>query len=257
MDGALLMPHILAFTSTPEPTDAVDAVGAVMTALARTLHLTAEQRRLPTGTHGTCAAVLLAVDEPTVRLAMLPHSPGNASLLVTEVIRQCPKPVVLVPRDLRAAAPELIERILVPLDGTTESAETVAETVALYAASGADIVVLHVFDETTVPKFWDQAVHARKSWDEEFLPRSLLQPSRRAPGAAHRQPGREHRGRCCDGAGRPDRPQLGAEPLSRAGPHGPDRGRTIQHSDPAAPLPSSDARDRWRCPAGVETAAGS
>src|SRR5450759_493115 len=187
MDGAPLMPHILAFTSTPEVTD---AVGAVMTALARTLHLTAEQRALPTGTHGTCAAVLRAVDEPNVRLAILPYSPGSASILVTEVIRQCPKPVVLVPRDLRSAAPELIERILVPLDGTAESAETVAETVALYAASGADIVVLHVFDETTVPKFWDQAVHARKSWDEEFLARYCNHPDARlelrtgSPGAS-------------------------------------------------------------------------
>jgi hypothetical protein len=179
MDGAPLMPHILAFTSTPEITDAVDAVSAVMTALARTLHLSAEQRRLPTGTHGTCAAVLLAVDEPTVRLAMLPYSPEDPSLLVTEVIRQCPKPVVLVPRHRRATASEHISRILVPLDGTAESAETVAETVALYAASGADIVVLHVFDETTVPKFWDQAAHARKSWDEEFLARHCNHPDAR------------------------------------------------------------------------------
>jgi len=170
------MPHVLAFTSIAE--DAV-ALGAVTTAVARTLHLTAEQRRLPTDTRGACASVLRSVDEPTVRLAVLPYYPGNASRLVIDVIRKCPKPIVLVPVDPGATAPEQISRMLVPLDGTTEAAETVAETVALFALSGADIVVLHVFNEATVPKFWDQAVHAQKSWDEEFLARHCHQPDAR------------------------------------------------------------------------------
>jgi len=170
------MPDILAFT---ESADDRDGVSGVTMALAKTLHLTAEQRGLPTGAHDASAGVLLAVDDPTVRLAVLPYRPGNAADLVTEVIRHCPKPVVLVPLDRHTTTPDLISRILVPLDGTVEAAETVAETVALFAASGADIVVLHVFDQTTVPKFWDQTAHARKSWDEEFLARYCDHPDAR------------------------------------------------------------------------------
>jgi len=253
MDGALLMPHILAFTSIPEDTD---ALGAVTTALARTLRLTAEQHGLPTDTAGASAAVLLAVEEPTVRMAVLPYYPGNASRLVIDVIRQCPKPIVLVPVDPRATAPEQISRMLVPLDGTIESAETVAETVELFAVSGADIVVLHVFDETTVPKFWDQAVHARKSWDEEFLARYCHQPDARlelrtgSPGASILDvAATEHADLIALGWG---------QNLS------PGRARTVrsavaQSNTPILllPIPSADARDRWRRPAGVETAAGS
>jgi nucleotide-binding universal stress UspA family protein len=253
MDGALLMPQILAFTSIP---DDEDALGGVTAALARTLRLTAEQRGLPADTRGASAAVLHAVDEPTVRLAVLPYYPGSASRLVIDVIRQCPKPIVLVPVDPRATAPEQISRMLVPLDGTVESAETVAETVELFAVSGADIVVLHVFDETTVPKFWDQAVHARRSWDEEFLARYCHHPDARlelrtgSPGAKILDvAATEHA----------DLIALGwAQDLS------PGRARTIrsavaQSSTPILllPVPSADAPDHWWRPADVETAAGS
>lgn len=170
------MADILAFTVTA---DDPDGVRGVTTALARTLHLNMEQRGLPAEADDVSAAVLLALEDPNVRLAVLPYSPGHAARLVSEVIRHCPKPVVLVPVGRGTMTPELISRILVPLDGTVESAETVAATVALFAASGADIVVLHVFDQTTVPKFWDQSAHARKSWDEEFLARYCKQPDAR------------------------------------------------------------------------------
>jgi nucleotide-binding universal stress UspA family protein len=176
MDGAVLMPDILAFTESAEDTEAVQGIAA---ALARTLHLKAEQRELPSGIDDVSAAVLLSIDDPTVQLAVLPYCAGDLALKVTGVIRKCPKPVVLMPIGRGATAPGLISRVLVPLDGTPESAETMAETVALFAASGTDIVVLHVFDETTVPKFWDQPAHARKSWDEEFLARYCNEPDAR------------------------------------------------------------------------------
>ena len=124
-------------------------------------------------------AVLGAVESPGVRLAVLPYVQGVTDELVTEVIGRSSKPLVLVPHDGPTAPDGMISRALVPLDGTAESAETVAETVELFAASGADIVVLHVFDESTVPRFWDQPVHARKSWDEEFLARFCAQPDAR------------------------------------------------------------------------------
>lgn len=169
------MPDILAFT---EATDDTNGVREVTAALARTFHLRVEQRRLPTS-GDVSAAVLLAVNEPTVRLAVLAYRSEDAGRLVMQVIRHSPKPVVLVPADRLTPVPELISRVLVPLDGTVESAETVAGTVALFAASGADIVVVHVFNKTTVPKFWDQEAHARNSWDKEFLGRYCDHPDAR------------------------------------------------------------------------------
>jgi len=109
-------------------------------------------------------------------MCALPYSAGHAARLVTEVIQRCRKPVVIVPLGRHAHPPAAIERILVPLNGSIASAETVTGLVTMFRASGADIVVLHVFDPTTVPMFWDQPVHARQSWVEEFLRRYCNQP---------------------------------------------------------------------------------
>jgi nucleotide-binding universal stress UspA family protein len=70
----------------------------------------------------------------------------------------------------------MITRVLIPLDGTPESAAAVSQTIRLLAGAGVDLVVLHVFDATTVPKFWDQPAHAEQAWQEEFLARYCDQP---------------------------------------------------------------------------------
>lgn len=170
------MPDVLAF---PSPDDSGDAVRAVTAALGRTLHLGTEARTLPSRDDRAIATVLAALHEPGVRLGVLPYDRGPAGRLVTEVMARCRTPLVVVPTGRATSAPERISRVLVPLDGTLVSAETVESTVALFAASGADTVVLHVFDQTTVPKFWDQAVHARRSWEEQFLSRYCRQPGAR------------------------------------------------------------------------------
>jgi nucleotide-binding universal stress UspA family protein len=87
--------------------------------------------------------------------------------------------VLVVPVSKRPLATSDLDRVLVPLDGTTLSADTVAEAVGIFCARGIDVVVLHVFDQSTVPRFWDQAVHARKSWAEEFLARFCDRPNAR------------------------------------------------------------------------------
>jgi hypothetical protein len=81
------------------------------------------------------------------------------------------KPVVLVPPADLSAPPPVVSRVLVPLDGTVESAGAVAGTMRLFASAGVEVVVLHVFDATTVPAFWDQAAHARRDWEHEFRSR--------------------------------------------------------------------------------------
>ncbi|RDI55222.1 universal stress protein [Nocardia mexicana] len=86
-----------------------------------------------------------------------------------DIVRRSGKPVVLVSE--RVCPGRAIKRVLVPLDGTDESAHAVAESVRLFRAVGAEIIVLHVFDAGTVPGYWDQAAHAREAWEHEFLAR--------------------------------------------------------------------------------------
>jgi len=93
------------------------------------------------------------------------------------VAQRSAKPVVLVPA--RARLPRRIRRVLLPLDGTARSAAAVAEAAERFARGGAELVVLHVFDTQTVPKFWDQQAHAGQAWEQEFLARFCALPGAR------------------------------------------------------------------------------
>jgi nucleotide-binding universal stress UspA family protein len=169
------MAAVLEFTATSDDARLMDAA---TDALAQALGLRVERRELPAmpSKVGAAAAfVLSTIDDPSVQLVTLPYAGGRGDGVVMDVIQHCAKPVVVVPIGPGSTPMRSIGRILIPLNGSPESAETVAELAALFAASGADIVVLHVFDSTTVPKFWDQAVHAQKSWTEEFLLRNCDQ----------------------------------------------------------------------------------
>jgi nucleotide-binding universal stress UspA family protein len=79
-------------------------------------------------------------------------------------------PILAVPSPVTHCAVEGPPRILVALDGPRGSAPAVVDAIGLFAR-GADVVVLHVFDEETAPRFWDQPAHAENSWGEEFLTR--------------------------------------------------------------------------------------
>jgi nucleotide-binding universal stress UspA family protein len=115
------------------------------------------------------------------------HQPGTVTGVLSgdemsrplwqPVAQQAAKPVVLVPA--RARLPRRIRRVLLPLDGTARSAAAVAEAAERFARSGAELVVLHVFDAQTVPKFWDQQAHARQAWEQEFLARYCALPGAR------------------------------------------------------------------------------
>jgi nucleotide-binding universal stress UspA family protein len=94
------------------------------------------------------------------------------------VAQQSAKPIVLVPAGARKR-PRRIRRVLLPLDGTARSAAAIAETAERFARSGAELVVLHVFDAQTVPKFWDQHAHAWQAWEQEFLARYCALPGAR------------------------------------------------------------------------------
>jgi hypothetical protein len=94
------------------------------------------------------------------------------------VAQQSAKPVVLVPAAVRDV-PSRIRRVLLPLDGTARSAVAVAEAAERFARGGVELVVLHVFDAATVPKFWDQHAHSGQAWEQEFLARYCALPGAR------------------------------------------------------------------------------
>jgi nucleotide-binding universal stress UspA family protein len=140
--------------------------------------MNAEVRRIDltgiTGAAHKADRVLSELAEPASVLGVLP---GAAPLqrLSWAVLQRARKPVVLVPAAARPV-PQMISRALIPLNGTPESAAAVAQTIRLLAGAGVDIVVLHVFDAATAPKFWDQPAHAEQVWQEEFLARYCDQP---------------------------------------------------------------------------------
>lgn len=120
------------------------------------------------------AAVLAELTRPDVRVAVLPDGAAMSGLS-GQVLGHADRPVVVAPAAV-TSRPRIVSRVLLPLDGSRQAAAAVAPTAALLADAGVDLVVLHVFDEDTVPLFWDQAAHARQSWEPEFLARYCALP---------------------------------------------------------------------------------
>ena len=108
---------------------------------------------------------------PRVALAVLSRGPG----LDWAQVSSAPKPIILVP-DRRPEGRPGLRRVLVPLNGTTESASAIETTVGLFALRGVEVVLLHIFDAATVPRFWDQTTHASETWQNEFLARFWTHP---------------------------------------------------------------------------------
>jgi nucleotide-binding universal stress UspA family protein len=170
------MHQLLAYAGSDAEADALEPVAV---ALAQALRLGVGHRRLSADPARQRAVILRETSSAGVVLAVLPCPAGEPPALVADLLVRCPTPLVLVRPDGGGFRDETLSRVLVPLDGTEESATAVAGTLALFSASGVDIVVLHVFGEQTAPRFWDQAVHARRSWEAEFLARFCPEPGAR------------------------------------------------------------------------------
>ena len=103
--------------------------------------------------------------------------PQPAGHTAVDVITHVPKPVAVVPPHARAL--QQIARILVPLEGTSESSLALEETVELAHRRQLEILVLHVHSPATVPAFSDHEPHATRAWDQEFLTRYISAPLER------------------------------------------------------------------------------
>lgn len=118
-----------------------------------------------------------------------------------EVITQVSKPVVVVPPNIVHQA--RIGRMLVPLEGTSESSAAIESTIALAARRGIDVVVMHVHAPDAVPPFQDQSHHEGPAWKREFLARFMSAPHARVAviesvGAASEHIAAESRGSDAD-----------------------------------------------------------
>jgi Universal stress protein family len=121
--------------------------------------------------------VIRALHQPGTVAGVLPGDEMSRPVW-QPVAQQSAKPVVLVPAGTRRL-PRRIRRVLLPLNGTARSAAAVAEAAERFAHGGAELVVLHVFDAETVPRFWDQHAHAGQAWEQEFLARYCALPGAR------------------------------------------------------------------------------
>jgi len=77
-----------------------------------------------------------------------PHPAGQTAL---DVITRVPKPVAVVPP--HAHIPQQLARILMPLEGTSESSLALENTVKLAHQHKLEILVLHVHAPATLPAF--------------------------------------------------------------------------------------------------------
>ncbi len=135
--------------------------------------------RLAAGLSPDRAAGLVerALREPGPVTAVLPADEASGPLW-RSVAQRSAKPVVLIPAQA-GQPPRRIRRVLLLLDGTTQSADAVAEAAERFVRGGAELVILHVFDAGTVPKFWDQQAYAEQTWGTEFLARFCTLPGTR------------------------------------------------------------------------------
>jgi nucleotide-binding universal stress UspA family protein len=170
---------------------AAEALASLFDASVRALHVrengttvphelaTAAGVELDEGEGSAIEQIIAACQSPDVAALVLGArgirggaQPAGRTAL--EVIKQVRKPVLVVPP--HAEPRPSLTRILVPLDGTVETAHAVDAIITLAHAHRLEIVVLHVYSPATVPAFSDHAPHAAAARDREFLSRNVAGP---------------------------------------------------------------------------------
>ena len=103
-------------------------------------------------------------DEQVVGMALDADAPDEP---FWRFVGSTTKPMLLVPAHV-SAPPARLGRVLLPLDGTEQTTRAVTAAMALLDSAGIDLVLLHVFDDHTVPPAWDHPEHAAEVWRAEF-----------------------------------------------------------------------------------------
>jgi len=87
------------------------------------------------------------------------------------VLADVAKPVAVVPPDAVRVSTTAPRRLLVPLEGTAESSEPVAQQLVPLLVPGVELVVVHVFTTSTAPTMIDHPDWGLEAWRSEFLAR--------------------------------------------------------------------------------------
>jgi nucleotide-binding universal stress UspA family protein len=100
---------------------------------------------------------------------------GHVALAVVE---RSVTPVLVVPPDTTVAeGSRTLGRVLVPLEGTIEGSEAVADIVQRLGEAGVQLLGVHVFDPADAPAFWGEPGHTERSWASAFLGQWSVTPS--------------------------------------------------------------------------------
>jgi nucleotide-binding universal stress UspA family protein len=126
---------------------------------------------------GPLEPVLLdAVEAPEVVAAVIgtKTAASDRRLLGTtarHIVERSTKPVVIVPPDFVSAG--FFRRLLIPLEGTESSSQPVLEKLLPLLAADVELLVLHVFTESTKPAILDHPWRDLEILGREFLSRHL------------------------------------------------------------------------------------
>ncbi|GAA5107746.1 universal stress protein [Haloechinothrix salitolerans] len=153
--------------------DEASAVFDVAAAMASITHSDVHTLAANPADYPDADSFLAELSRPGTLLGVLVPHPTD----LWQVIQRSDKPLIVVPRHFIVRSSPAISRVLVPLDGSTEAALTVRDTMRLLADADVELIVLHVFDAAHTPMFWDQAAHARDGWEQEFRETCCIPPA--------------------------------------------------------------------------------
>ena len=121
-------------------------------------------------------ALLTAIEAPSTLVAVIGAKAATDDKRVIgtttrHIIERSTKPVVIVPPEF--VLPGTFRRLLIPLEGTESSSRPVVEGLLPLLAAHVELIVLHVFTESTRPVMLDHPWRDLEMMGKEFLTRHL------------------------------------------------------------------------------------
>lgn len=168
-------------------------IGQLMDATVAAIHVRENSAEVPTAITARAGVALRIVDGPVqaslldaladsdviagvfgARGTITGNRPVGRTAL--HILEQSSKPVVIVPPE--AVERRSFHRLLIPLEGTEQSARAVAQALGSLTTGDVELVVLHVFTPATVPPVLDHPGRDLSIWGDEFLARFCPSASR-------------------------------------------------------------------------------
>ncbi len=121
-------------------------------------------------------ALLNAVEAPDVVVAVIgtkgtTHDRRLLGTTARHIVERSTKPVVIVPPN--CVSPGIFRRLLIPLEGTEASSQPVLNGLLPLLAADVELIVVHVFTESTRPAMLDHPWRDLEILGKEFLSRHL------------------------------------------------------------------------------------